>query len=149
QFTEQAERDHALARPGAALHDNDGSGLRRPRSLDRVQNQLVGDSLLIEQNELLAILNFRRREVEQRVGGPMLIAGELVPGIHVGVPARVRIEYRTQVVDDVGLVIGGEKAAILAGLVLGKTGDFYPVRIVQVGDSMNGTRPTRESRRVV
>jgi hypothetical protein len=94
ELAEEAQRDDALSRAGTAFHHHDRPGVCRARALDGVQDQLVGDLLLVEEDELFAVLDFPRGQRQQGLGRPVLEVQELVAGGEAGDPPGCRIQQR-------------------------------------------------------
>lgn len=149
ELAEEAQRDDALPRAGPALHHDDRPGVRRTRAFDRVQDELVGDLLLVEEDELLSVLDFLRGQRQQRLGRPVFEVQELVTGRDVGDSSGAWIEERAQVVGELRVVVHREQPAVAVDLVVEERGHIRSAGVVQVRDTVHGPWALDKGGRVV
>jgi hypothetical protein len=129
ELAEQRQRDDALPAAGAVGDDDDALVVAGPGLLDLVQNQVEGDPLLVEEDELLAppdllgddlheLLAGRDRGLQQSVGD---------------VAAVGRCEPAAEKVEELAAVAAGEEPAELVLRVVVELADLDVRGVVQVG----------------
>ena len=105
QLAQQRQRDDALAAAGTTGHDDHRLGVRRPRLVDGRQHHLVGDALLVEEDELLALADLGGRDAEQLPRRADRRAEELVGGVD----SRLRREQTPQQVVQLAAALAGDE----------------------------------------
>ena len=129
ELAEQRQRDDAL--PGArAAEDDHGLLLRAlPRALHSTSDEAVGNLLLVQQAEHLALLHLLGRECEQLPTRTYGAAQQSVCGIGTG-PLNAGLE----VGQELPAPLAGEQPAVLV-LEREQGGDALICGVVQVGDA--------------
>ena len=84
ELAQERESDDALARAGASRDYYRCLGVRTARGAHSLQHQLVGNLLLVEQLELLAVSDFLSRVGEELLAGRNLGSEERVSCIGTG-----------------------------------------------------------------
>jgi hypothetical protein len=129
QFAEQRQGDDALARAGTAGDDHDLLGVGRAGLLHRVQHDLVGEALLVEQDELVAVPDLGGGDLEQVLRRLDRRRQQLVGGAGAGLGR----ELRFQIVDELATAAVVEQAGALVLDVIVEVVDVQVIRIVQDG----------------
>lgn len=136
ELPHQGEGDDGLAGARTAGDDDRCLDVAAARLLDGVQDVLVGGPLLVEQDELLAVLDLFGRNREQLAAWGDAAVEEQVGG---GGPSGVSCEVGLEEDQPVGAVLTSEDAGAVALGALEEVRDAQVCRVVQVG----GTREVR------
>jgi hypothetical protein len=136
QLAEQGERDHALAAAGTAGHDDDGLGVLLMRTVDGVQDKLVGQPLFGQEHELLLVPDLGRGQLQQLTRRPYVAGQEPV---RRGRARRGR-ESVPQVVDEraPGRLREQPGPVVLHSVI--EVRDVGLRGVMQVGDTVQGVR---------
>ena len=144
QLAEGGEGDHGLSAAGAA-GDHDHSLVVRLLSLAHgVQDQLQGIALAVQQDELLALPDLRRRPLQQQAGGREARVLQVVGRL------RISLECQTcaEIVAEVGDITAGEQLRVGVGDQVVEIGDGKArVRIVEIDRTVDPLGVILEDRR--
>lgn len=84
EFSEQRQRDDALAASGATGDHDDTLVVRLSSLAHGVQDHLVRHALLIQEDELLTVLDLRGSEPHELLGRPYRAVEQTVAGTRTG-----------------------------------------------------------------
>ena len=108
QLAQQRQRNDALPAAGAAGDDHRRLGVAPPGPLDRVQDEVVGVALLVEEDEHLAVLDLLGGDGEQLLRRRDA-AGEQVVGVRCA--GLTRSEPGLEELQELAAALPGEDPA--------------------------------------
>ncbi len=141
QLAEHGERDDALARSRTTRDDHDLLVVGPLGLAHGVEHHPVGDLLLVQENELLAVPHLLRRDGHQLPGGHRGAAEELVGSVN----SRISAELGTQVIEELATSLSGEHLALVVKLDGAQPPDTEFGRVVEVGHTADPVRVPGDS----